>query len=96
VNRRRRVWIDPADRAVTVAEWVARWFRSLDLDPRMIESYRSRLRCHILPKFGALPLGAITALSVTEWPCVEYAVVAMPVFVVAWATSGYRGWLALA
>ncbi|WP_328646319.1 N-terminal phage integrase SAM-like domain-containing protein [Amycolatopsis sp. NBC_00348] len=61
------MWIDPADSAVTVAEWVARWFRSMDLDPRTIESYRSRLRCHILPKFGQLPLGAITALGVTEW-----------------------------
>ncbi|MGW4063493.1 tyrosine-type recombinase/integrase [Amycolatopsis sp. NPDC004747] len=67
VDRHRRVWIDPVDSAVTVAEWVARWFRSLDLDLRTIESYRSRLRCHILPKFGALPLGAITALGVTEW-----------------------------
>ncbi|MFJ9784825.1 hypothetical protein ACIRSS_35000 [Amycolatopsis sp. NPDC101161] len=44
-----------------------RWFRLLDLDPRTIESYRSRLRCHILPKFGHLPLGAITTLGVTEW-----------------------------
>jgi hypothetical protein len=67
VDRRRRVWIDPADSAVTVADWVARWFRSLDLDPRTIESYDSRLRCHILPKFGDLPLGAITALEVSEW-----------------------------
>lgn len=67
VDRRRRVWIDPADSAVTVAEWVARWFRSLNLDPRTIESYRSRLRCHLLPKFGDLPLVAITALGVTEW-----------------------------
>jgi integrase len=67
VDRRRRVWIDPVDSAVTVAEWTGRWFRSLDLDPRTIESYRSRLRCHILPRFGDLPLGAITALGVTEW-----------------------------
>ncbi|MFJ7215303.1 N-terminal phage integrase SAM-like domain-containing protein [Amycolatopsis sp. NPDC098790] len=44
-----------------------RWFRPLDLDPRTIESYRSRLRCHILPKFGHMPLGAITAPDVTEW-----------------------------
>ncbi|WIX88229.1 hypothetical protein [Amycolatopsis sp. DG1A-15b] len=66
-DRRRRVWIDPVDSAVTVAEWTGRWFRSLDLDPRTIESYRSRLRCHILPMFGHLPLGAITALGVTEW-----------------------------
>ncbi|WP_442792265.1 hypothetical protein [Amycolatopsis sp. NBC_01307] len=29
-----------------------RWFPAQDLDPRTIESYRSRLRCHILPKFG--------------------------------------------
>ncbi|MEU4522163.1 site-specific integrase [Amycolatopsis sp. NPDC024027] len=61
------MWIDPVDSAVTVADWVVRWFRSLDLDPRTIESYRSRLRCHILPKFGDMPLGAITALGVTEW-----------------------------
>ena len=47
----------------TVAEWTGRWFRSLDLDRRMIESYRSRLRCHVLPKFGDLSLGAITALG---------------------------------
>jgi hypothetical protein len=67
VDRRRRVWIDPADSAVTVAEWTVRWFRSLNLDPRTIESYRSRLQCHLLPKFGDLPLGAITALGVTEW-----------------------------
>ncbi|WP_244170711.1 tyrosine-type recombinase/integrase [Amycolatopsis tolypomycina] len=67
MDRRRRVWIDPADSAVTVEEWVARWFRSLDLDPRTIESYRSRLRCHILPKFGGMPVGAITALGVAEW-----------------------------
>ncbi|MDX3187803.1 hypothetical protein PV458_05280 [Streptomyces sp. MN03-5084-2B] len=51
VDQRRRVWI----------------FRSLDLDRRMIESYRSRLRCHVLPRFGELSLGAITALGVTEW-----------------------------
>ena len=31
VDRRRRVWIDPADSAVTVADRVPRWFRSLDL-----------------------------------------------------------------
>ncbi|MEV4055968.1 hypothetical protein AB0J55_32575 [Amycolatopsis sp. NPDC049688] len=67
------MWIDPADSAVTVADWVVRWFRSLDLDPRTIESYRSRLRCHILPKFGHLPLGAITALGVTEWVWSELA-----------------------
>src|SRR4051812_39054954 len=67
VDRRRRVWIDPADSAGTVVGGGARWVRSLDLDPRTIERYRSRVRGHILPKFGALSLGAITALGVTEW-----------------------------
>ncbi|MFJ7218876.1 tyrosine-type recombinase/integrase [Amycolatopsis sp. NPDC098790] len=57
--------IDPADSVITVAQWVARWFRSLE--PWTIESYQSRLRCHILPKFGDTSLGAITALGVTEW-----------------------------
>ncbi|MFI5615561.1 hypothetical protein [Amycolatopsis sp. NPDC051903] len=66
-DRRRRVWIDSADGVVTVGEWVERWSRTLDVDPRTVESYRSRLRCHILPRFGGVALGAVWPLGVAEW-----------------------------
>ncbi|RSM77841.1 hypothetical protein DL991_18750 [Amycolatopsis sp. WAC 01375] len=68
-DRRRGTWIDPADSNTTLATWIQRWFPSLDLDldPRTLEHYRSYLRCHILPRFGDVALGAITALDVTSW-----------------------------
>ncbi len=66
-DRRRGAWIDPAAARTTLADWVQRWLPALDLDERTIESYRSKLRCHILPHFGTTPLGAISTLDVTLW-----------------------------
>jgi integrase len=66
-DRRRGVWLDPSGFKTTVAEWVDRWFPTLDLDTRTLENYRSYLRNHILPEFGDTPLGAITTLDVRMW-----------------------------
>ena len=66
-DQRRNTWLDPTRGRTTVAEWVATWFAALDLDPRTIDNYRSVLRCHILLRWGATPLGAITALGVNKW-----------------------------
>jgi integrase len=66
-DRRRGTWINPVAGRITLANWVTRWLAALDLDERTVESYRSRLRCHILPRFGATPLAAITTLDVTMW-----------------------------
>ncbi|WP_051796074.1 hypothetical protein [Kibdelosporangium aridum] len=52
---------------ITLGEWVATWFTALDLDPRTIDNYRSLLRCHILLRWGAIPLTAITTLSINRW-----------------------------
>jgi integrase len=52
---------------VTLGEWVATWFTALDLDPRTIDNYRSILRCHILLRWGAIPLPAITTLGINRW-----------------------------
>jgi hypothetical protein len=52
---------------VTFDEWVATWFTALDLDPRTIDNYRSMLRCHILLRWSAIPLTAITTLSINTW-----------------------------
>ena len=51
-DRRRGTWIDPVADRMLLAVWVVRWLAALDLDERTLESYRSRLRCHILPRFG--------------------------------------------
>ncbi|WP_156960549.1 tyrosine-type recombinase/integrase [Amycolatopsis taiwanensis] len=66
-DRRRGTWIDPAAGRITLAEWVTRWLPAIDLDERTVESYRSRLRCHLLPRFGNTPLAEITTLDVTLW-----------------------------
>jgi len=47
--------------------WVDRWFPVQDLDPRTVDNYESYLRCHVLVRFGATPLGEITALDVDAW-----------------------------
>ena len=66
-DRRRGTWIDPVAARTLLAVWVVQWLAALDLDERTQESYRSRLRCHILPRFGATSLAEITALDVTLW-----------------------------
>jgi integrase len=66
-DQRRNTWLDPTRGMTTVAEWVTTWFAALDLDPRTIDNYRSVLRCHILLRWGATPLNAITALGVNKW-----------------------------
>ncbi len=66
-DQRRNTWLDPTRGHTTVAEWVATWMSALDLDPRTIDNYRSVLRCHILLRWGATPLNAITALGVNKW-----------------------------
>jgi hypothetical protein len=66
-DQRRGTWIDPVASRTTVDAWVERWLPSLDLDERSVKGYRSRLRCHILPRFGTTPLGDTTTLDVNLW-----------------------------
>jgi len=66
-DQRRGTWLDPSGFRTTVAEWVERWWPSLDLDTRTLENYDSYLRCHILPRFGSTPLGSITTLDIKLW-----------------------------
>lgn len=66
-DRRRKVWVDPADGRVLFEAWVRRWLPVQDLDPRTVDNYDSYLRCHLLARFGSTPIGAITALQVDAW-----------------------------
>jgi hypothetical protein len=56
-GQRRQVWLDPAGGRLELRSWVARWLPVQDLDPRTADNYESYLRCHVLVRFGATPLG---------------------------------------
>jgi integrase len=66
-DQRRGTWLDPAGAQTTVAEWIARWVDTLDVEIRTEENYRGRIQNHILPRWGTTRLGDITALAVTAW-----------------------------
>lgn len=66
-DQRRGTWLDPTGFQTTLADWVKRWFPTLDLDQRTLENYDSYLRCHILPRFGTTPMGTITTLDIKLW-----------------------------
>jgi integrase len=67
VDQRRGTWLDPAGAKLRLAEWVERWMDTIDVETRTEENYRRCLRLHILPRWGQLGLGEITASAVTEW-----------------------------
>ena len=61
-------WIDPRHATLTLERYATRWLAErTDLRPRTVELYGSLLRCHILPKFGPLPLGKVTPSAVRTW-----------------------------
>ena len=69
-HRRRTSWLNLSHdhtTVITLADWVSCWWPTLDLDTRTLENYRSYLRCHILPRFGTLPIEAITPLDIQAW-----------------------------
>jgi integrase len=66
-DRRRGTWIDPTASKTTIAAWVEQWLPTLDVEIRTEENYRGCLRNHILPRWGHVSLGDITALDVTVW-----------------------------
>lgn len=61
-------WTDPAKARETYAAWWERWWPStVDLRPSTRARDEAYARNHLLPRFGALPLGAIEHTEVAEW-----------------------------
>ncbi len=52
-------YLDPAAGRITLAEWVDLWQDTHVAGPAKMAAYRSRLRNHILPVFGPVPLTQI-------------------------------------
>ncbi len=67
VEQRRGTWLDPAGARIRLGEWVQRWIDTIDVETRTEENYRRCLRLHILPRWGQVKLGEITASAVAEW-----------------------------
>jgi integrase len=52
---------------VPFAEWADRWFSARVVRPTTLASDAVRLRRHLLPAFGGLPLKSISPLTVRSW-----------------------------
>jgi integrase len=64
----RGTWIDPELGRTTFASWLERWWATTtDLRPSTRARNEASLRNHALPRFGELPLAAITQLEVRGW-----------------------------
>lgn len=63
----RRVFINPRDGKITVEQWAKLWIDSLDLAPVSDRGYRSRLNAVILPEWGPVSIGDVSAIAVKTW-----------------------------
>lgn len=66
-DQRAGTFIDPAAGRTTVADWVEQWLPALDVEIRTEEGYRGMLRNHILPRWGATELSAVSGIAVAAW-----------------------------
>ena len=67
-DKLRGTWTDPTLGRVLLADWYALWRRAtVELRPNTEARDERLFRLHILPRFGAMPLGAITQYEVRVW-----------------------------
>ncbi|MBW3649329.1 MAG: site-specific integrase [Actinobacteria bacterium] len=67
-DRSRADWRDPALGAVRFEDYAEQWLLCRPgLRPRTVELYRSELKCHLLPAFGAKALSQISPQEVRAW-----------------------------
>jgi integrase len=61
-------WIDPQIAATPFDGWSQEWLATrTHLKPKTFEGYKSLLRVHLIPRFGAMPLRAIDPYLVDSW-----------------------------
>ena len=67
-SRVRGDYVDPRGGRVTVGEYAEGWYSTtVVLKPKTRLSYRSLLDVHVLPRWGSVELGGVTASGVSEW-----------------------------
>ena len=60
-------FIDPAAGKITLNDWTQQWLLALDVAIRTEDFYRSLLRRHILPRWGAHSLVDISGIKAAAW-----------------------------
>jgi integrase len=66
-QQRRGTFRDPIGGRTLFATWADRWIQAVDVDVRTEESYRSKLRNHLLPRWHNTPLMEFTNTAVVVW-----------------------------
>lgn len=67
-DKRRGIWIDPRKAETPFGDWAEQWLANKhSLEPSTRSRYQSQLKCHLLPAFGNMALGKISALTVQGW-----------------------------
>jgi integrase len=67
-DKLRGTWTDPALGRVQLTDWYALWRRAtVELRPNTEARDERLFRLHILPRFGSMPLAAITQYEVRVW-----------------------------
>jgi integrase len=67
-DKLRGTWTDPTLGRVQLADWYALWRRAtVELRPNTEARDERLFRLHILPRFGSMPLAAITQYEVRVW-----------------------------
>jgi integrase len=64
---KRGSYVDPAVRKVLLRDHAARWLKGRDLEARTNERTMSLLRTHVIPKWGAWPVGDIDHMEIQTW-----------------------------
>ncbi|MFD5027062.1 tyrosine-type recombinase/integrase [Streptomyces sp. NPDC058373] len=67
VDVRRKTFINPRDGRITVAEWAELWLQSIDVGPLSEREYRGRLKSRILPEWGDVAIGDLSAAGCAAW-----------------------------
>lgn len=64
---RRGIWKDPERGNLLFKVWAERWIRAQNVSSLTLERYRSRLRVHLVPAWGEMPLNKIRPSEVEAW-----------------------------
>ena len=68
VDRQNGTWRDPRASRILLGDWVDAWQPTVvGLRPSSLARDDTYLRTHVVPRFGAMPIGAITPLEVRAW-----------------------------
>jgi hypothetical protein len=67
-DRARGQWVDPRGGAMLFGEWADQWLAARLVRPTTLACDRGRLRNHLKPAFGEVPLKDLTPLTVRASP----------------------------